>query len=116
VERVLGKLEALHYVDDKRFARLWVESRMSKKPEGRAKLLSGLSARGVDRTVARETVETCFSEEDEDKALERAVARLASKSSVSPRSAAASLIRKGFSGAKVFRIIEKFFGSGEGLH
>jgi regulatory protein len=116
VERVLGKLEGLHYVDDKRFAQLWVDSRISKKPEGRAKLLSGLSSRGVDRIVAMEAVESCFSEEDEDMALERAAEKLASKSSANARSATASLIRKGFSGSKVFRIVEKFFGSGEGLH
>ena len=63
-----------------------------------------------------EAVETCFSEAEEDKALERAAEKLVLKSSATARSAAASLMRKGFPGAKVFRIVEKFFGSGEGLH
>ncbi len=116
VERVLGKLEGLRYIDDKRFAQLWVESRISKKPEGRAKLLSGLASRGVDRSIAMEAVATCFSEAEEDEALERAAEKLVLKSSATARSAAASLMRKGFPGAKVFRIVEKFFGSGEGLH
>jgi regulatory protein len=116
VDRVLGKLEGLRYVDDKRFAQLWVESRISKKPEGRAKLLSGLASRGVDRSIAMEAVATCFSEAEEDEALERAAEKLVLKSSATARSAAASLMRKGFPGAKVFRIVEKFFGSGEGLH
>lgn len=114
--RVLERLTRLGYIDDRRFAGLWVESRVAKKAEGRTRLLAGLAARGIDRSVAREAVDSRFGAGEEEEAILRAVEKLGSAPSATPRSVAAALGRKGFSGTMIYRVVEKFFGSDEGLH
>jgi len=83
------------YLDDLRFARLWVASRLRRNPEGRSLLAAGLSRAGVSRECATEALLE-FSEEDEREAMERAADRLRGRRSLSADKLAASLLRKGF--------------------
>ena len=58
------KVKNAGLLDDKRFAELWLSSRLRKHPEGRSMLLAGLIARGVPADDARFSLDHCISEED----------------------------------------------------
>lgn len=56
VERVVGQLVDLHYLDDEAFARAWVESRDRARPRGEAALRRELALKGVSRDVVAEVL------------------------------------------------------------
>ncbi len=95
VAQTLEDLTQRGYVDDLRFARLWIASRLRRNPEGRPRLAAGLSKAGVSRECASEALLE-FSEEDEREAMERAAERLRRRRSLSADKLAASLVSKGF--------------------
>jgi regulatory protein len=51
VEQVVGQLVALNYLDDKAFARTWVESRDRARPRGELALRRELAQKGVGREI-----------------------------------------------------------------
>lgn len=59
-ERVLERLIQKGYVDDKKFARFWIENRNLKKGSSMRKLSAELSAKGVDRSI----IDTLLDESD----------------------------------------------------
>jgi regulatory protein len=58
VRAVLARLTELEIVDDSRFARLWVQSRLNRRTDTPRKLLAGLCSRGIDRDVAEKALKT----------------------------------------------------------
>jgi regulatory protein len=72
------------YLDDKGFAEFWVESRVEHSPRGRRALMSELRAKGVDREVAGEVIDSLDLDE-EAAALELARKRLRSLSNLDPQ-------------------------------
>ena len=84
------------YVDDRRFAGLWIESRFKKHPEGRGSLLAGLAKKGVPREVAAEAVENFLSDEQLDDALSRCMEKYIRTHSTDPRKVVNHLLRRGF--------------------
>jgi len=95
IAQTIVKLTERGYLDDLRFARLWIASRLRRNPEGRSRLAAGLSRAGVSRECASEALLE-FSEEDEREAMERAAERLRRRRSLSADKLAASLLSKGF--------------------
>jgi len=69
--RILEDLEALGFLDDYRFAGLWISERLKTHPEGRDALIAGLQKRGIPGSVARDCVNEQVSSEDEAEALSR---------------------------------------------
>ena len=63
VETVLSQLKEKNYLDDSRFARLWVASRLKRNPAGKSVLISGLRAKGVSARDAEEAVAELLDEE-----------------------------------------------------
>jgi len=57
IEAVLRRLHDAGLVDDKAFARLWVENRSDMRPRSQRALAYELKQRGVDREVIAETLE-----------------------------------------------------------
>lgn len=57
VERALGRLAELGYVNDEAAAEGWLQHRIERHPEGRAALLIGLLRHGVPREIAERAVE-----------------------------------------------------------
>ncbi|MBE3596084.1 MAG: RecX family transcriptional regulator [Hydrogenibacillus sp.] len=51
-EAVIARLVAEGYLDDRRFAQMWIEERKRSRPRSRAALLDELAVRGVPRDVA----------------------------------------------------------------
>lgn len=65
-DRVYDKLVEKQYIDDKKFARYWVENRNLTKGVSRRKLSSELAAKGVERTIVeRLLVESSRTDDDE---------------------------------------------------
>ena len=69
IDGALGRLSEEGYVDDLATAELWVEQQLARKPQGSARLLSGLLRRGVDRDVARDTLQRHVEPREEELAL-----------------------------------------------
>ena len=77
VEPVLARLIERGYVDDERFARLWVENRSVRKGVSQKKLRLELQTKGV----AQDIIENCLSEgiRNEQEELAKVIARKAKK-------------------------------------
>jgi len=69
---VLDKLHGLGICDDRRFAELWLQSRMRKKNEGPVKIKAELAKRGVDAGIVEELLQDMLGPEQVEEALERA--------------------------------------------
>ena len=73
--RIIDEMTAMGFLDDRRFAELWVAERLRTRPEGRQALLAGLLQRGVDRDIAAEIVNRDVDSTDEDQALEHCIVK-----------------------------------------
>jgi regulatory protein len=78
VSAVLSRLIELELVDDGRFARLWLESRLRLARSPR-RLLSALAGRGISHEAAEDALKTVFDEETELALLSRFVKKYSRK-------------------------------------
>ena len=85
------------YVDDSRFARMWIESRLRRRPEGRSKLLAGLAAKGVARETAEAAVAGVFTAEEAEDALRRCAVKYIKTRKPSRQKLVNYLMGRGFS-------------------
>ncbi len=116
VDEVLARLREYGYLDDRRFAETFVESRLSNQGFGRTRTLNDLRSRRVAGPVADAAVEQAYKETDELKLIEeyirrkyRAVPREALfQSDKDLASAYQRLLRAGFRGGNIVRILKKF--------
>jgi regulatory protein len=101
VDRVIGDLKREGLVDDRIFARLWVEEKIQKGDCGRLRLRHDLEAKGIDRVVVDEEVKKAYSETKEfELAGALALKRLGRLGNVPARDAKRKvfdyLLRRGF--------------------
>lgn len=97
IRPVVDHLCDLGYVDDARFAALWVRSRIAKKPEGRVRLIAGLRARGVSGSDAVAAVDRALSGGVEVELARQVIRRIGGDSNTLTR----KLYAAGFSGASI---------------
>lgn len=88
-------------LDDEKFVRQWVGSRLEHRPEGRIKLLQDLRKRGVDRSLAERILEEfgdrVGSDEGADRVIERVLHRYQGQSPDAARRRLYGLLaRRGF--------------------
>ncbi|GAB1482396.1 hypothetical protein MASR2M78_12110 [Treponema sp.] len=105
-KKALDRLEDLGLLDDRRFAELWVQTRIGRKLEGPRILEAGLRLRGVSTETARAAVRRVLSEEDE---IQRIVAYLgAGSATTSPsfETERQALLKAGFSSHTIRAAIE----------
>ncbi len=77
LEKVIARLRELSFLDDKQFARLWVESRLLNKPLGRRLLEQELRQKGIGSEIVEKVCESAYREQGEEEiALELARKRL----------------------------------------
>jgi regulatory protein len=65
VRAVIARLGELEIVDDRRFAGLWVQSRLNRRGDTPRKLLAGLCGRGIDRDTAEQALKAGLHSEAE---------------------------------------------------
>ncbi|MBT4496742.1 MAG: regulatory protein RecX [Gemmatimonadetes bacterium] len=57
IDQVVADLERLHLLDDRAFARGWIESRMRNRPSGTFRLARELHQKGIDKEIVDELLE-----------------------------------------------------------
>jgi regulatory protein len=106
VEAVLASLAREGLLDDRAFARGWVQSRLERHPEGEGPLVGGLLRRGVGRELAREVVGELLDPQAERQSAERLLEKLERRSGMSRERLEASLRRRGFSRGLIRELLE----------
>ncbi len=64
IEEAADKMEEYRYIDDKEFAKGWVQSKKSGQPAGGRKISYELRSKGISQEISEEAL-TALSEEDE---------------------------------------------------
>jgi len=105
VSEVVSKLTELKLLDDNRFSRLWLESRLH-LPRSPRRLLSSLCARGIAHDEAQTALKNALDEETELLLLARFAKKYSRKAKGDPRSLKYLLKNEGFSTTA----IKRFFG------
>jgi regulatory protein len=101
----LAKLEEEGLLSDCRFARVFIESRQRRNPEGRFILQARLTEHGVSQEIIAETIGNWFSDEDAvDKAIKLAVRKINLRHSDDKR-ILLELRKKGFNPTEIRRAL-----------
>ena len=106
VESVIAQLKEKNYLDDRRFAEVWVRSRLKRNPAGKSVLVSGLRAKGVSAHDAEEAVSEVLDEEALLEGARKVYNKAARKKNCTPDKIRAAMIQKGYS-LSVIRMITK---------
>lgn len=114
IESIIAKLYDEGQLDDGRFAGMYAESKMLKKPIGAHRLRRELRQKGVDEEIIERIVRTHCSEETElQNARRLAEKKLAADRSKDPvkrkRRLADHLARRGFGWEVVGRVVNEYF-------
>ena len=114
VAEVVGRLEEQGLLDDREYAEHFARVRSASKGHGRARLLTDLLARGVDRRIAESAIDRVLDEEGVDEM--RAARALAERRmmqlgdlphDVLHRRMAAYLSRRGYRGREALDVVEQ---------
>lgn len=103
VEQVISTLRHKGYLDDARFAAMWIRSRLRKKPESSFALKAGLMNKGVDADTAETAIRDA--EIDWQQVLEAAVKKKMHKTA-DTKKVLAYLVRRGFSYPEVVKTLK----------
>ncbi|MDR1239574.1 MAG: recombination regulator RecX [Treponema sp.] len=76
VQAVIRHLEALGLVNDRRFAGLWLQSRLARRRESPRRLLAALRGRGICRTDAEDALKSALSFQTESALLRDYIEKL----------------------------------------
>ncbi len=75
VEKVLGQLESMGYIDDERFALKFAMDAVKRKNAGPEAIRYGLQKKGIQREIIDGTVSKVFQDNDEKEVARRAVGK-----------------------------------------
>ena len=75
VNRVIERLKNAGYLDDRKFAETFIQSRLHHKAQGRARIERELRARGLNPALVREELEKAYPPQAERKPLQYALDR-----------------------------------------
>lgn len=79
VEEVITRLKKFGYVDDSKFTRGWITSRLSAKPRGRMVIRRELLMKGVNKELVEKMLDLVYNGDREKKELIRLLGRRADK-------------------------------------
>ncbi len=102
VEELVARMLRVGYLDDRRFAEFWVESRSRHRPCGPARLRRELRQKGVPAAIVSEVLSEAMPPETEEELAVRAAVRKASRGGLAPggeRRVWEFLRRRGFGAA-----------------
>ncbi len=106
ISAALDRLTREGFLDDRRYAGLWIEFRQRRTREGRRLLLEGLVKRGVDRETAAAAVREAAASEAYRAALAAAYERILRDGDPGRDGIVSRLIRKGYSQAEVREFLQ----------
>jgi regulatory protein len=106
VQALLESLAREGLLDDRAFARGWVQNRLERHPEGERLLVAGLLRRGVGRELAREVVAELLDPQAERQSAVRLLEKLGRRAGMSRERLAAALRRRGFSRHLIRELLE----------
>jgi regulatory protein len=113
IESVVERLTQAGLLDDREFARYWVENRAQFKPRGARALRQELREKGIPDAVVTETLES-FDEEDAARRVAQTGARRMAR--LEPRDfrrkLSAYMVRRGFSYAVIKPLVEEMLERG----
>jgi len=114
-KQAISRLTDLRYLNDRAYAGRWVESRMTRQPMGRERLLAELQATGIHETVAERAVREALRDVDDDTLATQALKSWQRKGRRVTALQAVRLLRQwGFEDETIERTIRARFGH-EGL-
>ena len=79
VRAVIAQLCELKLIDDRRYARLWLETRINRQSSSPWRLLAALRSRGIDRNDAESAVKEALDDDTEFQLLQRYVEKIKRK-------------------------------------
>lgn len=107
IEKVIQKLKQKKALDDREFAKWWVEQRTAFRPKGKIMIRSELVQKGIDRGIIDRELEAL----DEDELAERIVQKKLRTSKTLDEKARHRLIavlqRRGFSWQTIKRVVDE---------
>jgi regulatory protein len=113
IDAALAKLSDVGYLNDERFAELWIENRLAHRPRGKRMLEQELRQKGIDRQIVDETV-AGMDIDDRAAALELARKRLKSVQSLpldeQKKKLTGILARRGFDYGVIRATLETVLG------
>jgi regulatory protein len=65
IDKILDSLKEFKFINDEQYAKMYIESRVSLKPEGRRSLKIKLAQKGIGKETSEKTVEENYTEETE---------------------------------------------------
>ncbi|MCU0372611.1 MAG: RecX family transcriptional regulator, partial [Ignavibacteria bacterium] len=65
IDEIITVLKDLKFIDDANYAKMYVESKVTLKPEGRRVLKMKLAGKGIEKELSLKTVEENYTEETE---------------------------------------------------
>jgi len=111
VEATVARLQELGLLDDRAFARAWVESREMLRPRGRQALVAELRQKGVSAEVIASVLDEVLAEDESVRALqmarERARTLAGLERSAFFRRLQGFLVRRGFSTEVVLQVVRQ---------
>ena len=96
IGHVISELNELNYLDDNKFARSWIRSRMESRPGSRDKIIWELRAKGVGDEVIAEVLDEEYPPEDEVRVARMLAAKRARQQNSTRKSIHDYLRRRGF--------------------
>jgi regulatory protein len=119
VEEVIERLRRMGYLDDTAYAARYAGWAATERPMGRARLAAQLAARGVDQASIESGLASCYGDEEEARALQRALEK-ALRGLRGPlgdrerRRVAGQLLRRGFAPGRVYAALRAHPGADDG--
>jgi regulatory protein len=114
IDRVIGKLYELNYLNDESFARGWARSLAVNRLYGNKRIEMSLGEKGIARSIAKQVVAEIREEFPETKAVHKLLQKkvrhqeLASLDKRQKRSLIQNLMGKGFSPGLIFEVFKQF--------
>jgi len=109
IRAVIAQLCDMNLLDDGRYARLWLESRLIRQATSPRRLFAALCARGIDRHDAEAALKTALDDDAEQQLLERYVRKHhgALTDDTDIRSLRYTLKGEGFSSAAIAVLLDR---------
>lgn len=112
IDQVLDRLEHAGLIDDGRFARLWIDERLRRRPAGLSLLRRELCQKGIDAEIVDTALEESASREGETERAYEALRRQSHRYARLDRDAAhrrmvAFLARRGFGQAVIYQVVHR---------